>query len=349
YGLAGNPNLKWEVTTQFDAGLESGLLNDRLSVEFDYYHKTTDSILIALSTPGYFGNGQGGLITFNAGSVLNTGVEFSVGWRDQIGKVKYNIGVNGSTIHNEVIQVGGSSGVDSVLIGGAIGNGQTVTLSKKGFPIGAFYGYKTDGIFQNQADLDAYPHRSDAEIGFLKFVDVNGDGVIDDRDRTYLGSPIPTFIFGFNAGVELFGLDFSVNIQGQTGNTIFNVKEIVRPDKYNFESHVLNGWTSDGSTNTEPRPTWGGYNFLPSDKYVQDGSYLRIRSVVLGYSLPAELVKKILMTKIRVYLKAENLYTFTKYTGYSPEISSGSPIYNGLDFGGYPVTSVYSVGININF
>ncbi len=349
FGLNGNPDLKWEVTTQTDIGLETGLLNDRLTAEFDYYNKQTDDILIDLSTPGYYGNGPNQKVTYNAASVLNRGFEFTLGWRDQVGKVKYNISINGTTIHNEVLKIGGSSGVDSVLIGGYLGNGLPVTRTKVGLPIGAFYGYKTDGIFQNQAELDAYPHDAQAGVGDLRFVDVNGDGKINGNDRTYIGSPIPSFIFGCNFGLELYGLDFSFNIQGQTGNKIFNAKDVVRPDPYNFESNVLNRWTGPGTSTNEPRASFGGYNYAPSDHFIQDGSFIRLRNIILGYTLPSAWSKKITMQTIRVYVKADNLYTLTKYTGYTPEIASGDVIGNGIDNGIYPITAIFSFGVNLNF
>ncbi|MCK9422884.1 MAG: TonB-dependent receptor [Bacteroidales bacterium] len=349
YGINGNPNLKWEVTTQTDVGLEFGLFDSRLTAEFDYYNKKTNDILVLLSTPGYLGNGAGAKVRFNAASVVNRGFEFNLGWRDQVGKFKYYVGVLGTTIHNEVLSIGGNSGVDSVLIGGYLGNGVPVTQSQVGLPIGAFYGYQTDGVFQSQAELNAYPHNSQAGVGDLRFVDVNGDGKIDGLDRTYIGNPIPKFIFGFNFGFEIYGLDFSVNVQGQTGNKIFNGKEVVRPDPYNFESHVLNRWTGPGTSNTEPRPSFGGYNYTPSDHFIQDGSFLRIRNLVLGYTLPTSWSTKIYMQKFRIYVKADNLYTLTKYTGYTPEIGSSDVLSAGIDNGIYPITAVYSIGINLNF
>jgi len=349
FGINGNPNLKWEVTTQTDIGLEAGLFNDRLTGEFDYYHKTTDDILILLSTPGYYGNGPDQKVWYNAASALNRGFEFTLTWRDKIGKLKYNVSVNGTTIHNEVLKIGGASGVDSVLVGGYLGNGIPVTRSKVGLPIGAFYGYQTNGIFQTQAELNAYPHMSQAGVGDLRFVDVNGDGIIDGRDRTYIGSPIPTFIFGCNVGFEFKGIDFSFNIQGQTGNKIFNAKQAVRPDPYNFESSVLNRWTGPGTSTTEPRASFGGYNYTPSDHFIQDGSFIRLRNIIVGYTLPANWSRKITMQSIRLYVKADNLYTLTRYTGYSPEIASGDVIGSGIDGGIYPITAVFSFGVNLNF
>jgi hypothetical protein len=246
------------------------------------------------------------------------------------------------------LSIGGNSGVDSVLIGGDLSNGVRVTQTSVGSPIGEFYGYRTNGIFQSQAELDAYPHTSEAGIGDLRYVDVNGDGILDGRDRTAIGSPIPKFIFGFSFGFEIYGIDLSVNVQGQTGNKIFNAKEMVRPDPYNFESHVLNRWTGAGTSTTEPRPSFGGYNYQPSDHFIQDGTFVRIRNVILGYTLPASWGAKISMDKIKVYVKADNLYTWTSYTGYTPEIGGGI-LSAGIDTGIYPITAVYSIGINLNF
>ncbi len=165
-------------------------------------------------------------------------------------------------------------------------NGKNVTESRVGLPIGAFFGYKTDGIFQNQDELNSYPHTSNAGVGDLRYVDVNHDNIIDDRDRTYIGSPIPDFIFGLNFTGNYKGFDLSLDFIGQTGNKIFNAKEIVRPDPYNFEAHVWNRWTGPGTSNTEPRPSFGGYNYEPSDHFIYDGSYFRLRTFILGYTLP---------------------------------------------------------------
>jgi TonB-linked SusC/RagA family outer membrane protein len=349
YSVSGNPALKWESTTQGDAGLEIGLFKNKLTGEFDYYNRVTSNILIPLSTPDYLGNGQGAKVEFNAASVKNTGFESKITWKDKIGQVGYSITVLGSTIKNTVLKVGGSSGVDSVLYGGYLANGIPVTQSRVGLPIGAFYGYKTDGIFQSVADLNAYPHLSTAVPGDLRFVDVNHDGKIDGNDRTYIGSPIPKFILGLNLEADYKGFDFSVDIQGVYGNKIFNAKEVVRPDPYNWEKHVLGAWTGPGTSNTEPRATYGGNNYLPSDLFIQDGSFTRLRNVTLGYTFPPALTKKIAVSQLRIYIKGSNIYTLTKFTGYTPEIGSSDVLSNGIDYGTYPITSVYSFGINLTF
>jgi TonB-linked SusC/RagA family outer membrane protein len=350
YGKNGNTDLKWESTIQTDLGVEIGFFKNRLTGEFDYYHRKTDDILVELSTPGHLGNGQGQKVRYNAASVVNSGFEFNLSLKGSSGDIDYQVGILGSTIHNEVLSIGGNnSGIDSVLIGGYLGDGRPVTLSRVGLPIGAFYGYKTDGVFQTTGELDDYPHSSQAEPGDLRFVDVNGDGKLDGLDRTYIGSPIPKFIFGFNAEVEYKGIDFSFDFQGQTGNKIFNGKEVVRPDPYNFEKHVFNRWTGPGTSNTEPKPSFGGYNFTPSDRFIQDGSFVRLRSVALGYTLPSSIIKKEIIQQLRIYIKGSNLFTLTKFTGYSPEIGSYDVLSNGIDFGIYPITSTYSFGVNLTF
>lgn len=349
YGKSGNDNLRWETTTQADVGLEVGAYKNKLTAEFDYFHKITDDILIPLSTPGYLGNGQGQLIVYNAASVLNTGFEFNFNWKETKGDFSYSLGFLGSFIHNEVLAIGGSSGVDSVLYGGYLGNGIAVTQSRVGLPIGAFFGYKTDGLFQSTDELAAYPHTSAAGPGDLRFVDVNVDNKINDQDRTFLGSPIPKFIYGFNFSCGYKSFDFSLDIQGQTGNKIFNGKEVFRPDPYNFEKHVINRWTGPGTSNSEPRASWGGYNYIPSDRFVQDGSFIRLRNLMIGYTLPSTLTDKISAQKLRLYIKGSNLYTLAKFTGYTPEISSGGVLDNGIDSGVYPIPAVYSFGINLTF
>jgi len=349
YIKTGNPDLKWETTTQTDIGLEIGFFNNRLTGEFDYYNRQTDDILVELSTPGHLGNGQGARVRYNAAAVLNRGFEFNLQWREKVGDFNYSIGLLGTTIHNEVLNIGGNSGVDSVLVSGYLGNGIPVTLTRVGKPVGAFYGYVTDGIFQSQDELNAYPHMSQAGIGDLRFVDVNEDGRLDGDDRTYIGSPVPDFIFGLNVNLGYKNFDFAIDIQGQTGNKIFNGKDVVRPDPYNFEARVWDRWTGPGTSNEEPRPSFGGYNYTPSDKFILDGSFIRLRNVILGYTLPERISQRLSISNIRVYLKATNVFTLTKYTGYSPEIGSYDVLSNNIDNGIYPISAVYAFGINVSF
>ena len=349
YGRTGNPDLRWETTTQLDIGLEFTMFDRKLSAEIDYFNRLTEDILVELATPGHLGNGQGQRVRYNAASIENSGIELSLEWADTIGDLGYTIGVIGNTVQNEVKAIGGNAGIDSLLIGGFLPNGQSVTLTRVGQPIGAFYGYRTDGVFQNQAELDAYPHLSLAGVGDLRFVDVNGDGVINGDDRTYLGSPIPDLVFGFNFDFEYKGWDLSIGLQGVSGNKIFNGKNVVRPDPYNFEAHVWDRWTGEGTSNTEPRPSFGGYNYLPSDRFIHDGSYLRLRTLALGYTLPNRIVGKIGFSTARLYVRANNLFTLTNYTGYTPEIGSFDVLSNGIDNGVYPIPRIFTTGITTSF
>ncbi len=345
YGVFGNPDLVWESTYQTDIGLEVGFLEDKLTAEIDYYNKLTKDILVDLPIPGYQGNGIGAAITYNAAEVLNTGLELSLNWADELSAgFRYKIGGMITSIHNETMQVMGT-GDD----GDYINNQAGTTKTKKGLPIGAFYGYVTDGIFQNQAELDAYPHLSNAGIGDIRFVDTDNNGILNGEDRTYIGSPIPKILYGFNAEASFKSFSISIDFQGQQGNKIYNAKETVRPDLYNFEQHYFNRWTGEGTSNSEPRASSGGYNFLQSDRFIQDGSYFRLRSISLAYSLPKSLMEKISMRSAQVYVRGTNVFTSSKYTGYSPEVSNDNVLENGIDTGLYPVPSVYSVGFNISF
>jgi TonB-linked SusC/RagA family outer membrane protein len=347
YGVSGNPNLKWESTKQLDIGTEFGLFDDRLTAELDFYHRTTQDILIDLAVPGYYGNGDGAVITFNAGEVINKGFEFNVGWSSQAGALKYSLRAIGTTIKNETVKVSGTGGTDEQLIG--LFGGRQVTRTRPGDPIGSFYGYQVIGVFQNTAELNTYPHLSSTEVGDLKFADTNGDGLLTPADRINLGSPIPRFLYGFNVNLEYKRFDVVIDFQGQSGNKIFNGKEIIRPDPYNFEKRYFNFWDGEGTSNLEPRPSNGGVNYEPSSRYIYDGSFFRVRNLSIGYTLPSEISAKAGMKTARAYIRATNLFTVSEFTGYTPEIVSGNPVTNGIDGGTYPIPRIFSAGLNLTF
>lgn len=347
YGVSGNPNLKWESTRQVDVGVEAGFFDDRLTAEIDYYHRTTNDILIDLPVPGYYGNGDGAVITFNAGEVLNKGFEMNLGWNSEVKGVKYSVGLVGTTIHNEVLKVSGTGESDEELIG--LFNGRQITRTVPGLPIGSFYGYNVIGVFQNSTELNGYPHLSETEVGDLKFEDVNKDGVLNSADRTNLGSPIPTLLFGLNINLAYKNFDVTVDVQSQHGNKIFNGKEIVRPDPYNFERRYINFWNGDGSSNSEPKPSNGGVNYEPSSRYIYDGSFIRLRNISLGYTLPQAFVDKGGVKTVRAFVRVTNLLTVSKFTGYTPEIVSGNPVLNGIDVATYPIPRIFSGGLTMTF
>ncbi|MBK6265053.1 TonB-dependent receptor [Marivirga sp. S37H4] len=340
----GNPNLRWEIVEQYNVGLELGFYQERLTAELDYYNRDTDGVLIDLAVPGYLGNGTG-LVFYNAGKVRNRGFEFNINWQDEIGDFTYNIGINGATLKNEVLEVSGVEGSDELL--GSVNN-NVVSRTVAGLAIGSFYGYKVEGVFQNADQIANTPTFAGTQPGDLIFADVNDDGVLNGDDRTFIGSPIPDFNYGISLGGTYKNIGLNILLQGQEGNEILNYKETVRPDRYNFEAHVYDYWRGEGTSNTEPRPTDGGNNYRISSHYIQDGSFLRLRTVTLSYNFPQTLMENMGINTARVYLRGNNVFTLTDFTGYSPEVPGGTLI-NGVDQGTYPVSSVYSVGVNLTF
>ena len=340
-----NPDLKWEASRQFNAGVEAGFFANRLTTEVDFYNKVTSGVLIRVDIPQYVGAEEPPVL--NAADVLNRGFDISVNWRET-GIFSYNFGVVASTVYNEVLSLGEGK---EFLLGGDLGvGGKRITRTIPGLPIGAFYGYEIEGIFQNQQEIENSPTIGDEKPGDFKFRDLNGDGVITaDGDKAYLGSSIPDFIFGFSMGASYKGLDFSIDFNGQTGNMVANAKKAARFGTYNYEVSYLDRWTGEGTSNTEPRVTNGGHNYLESEWFLEDASYIKLRNVQLGYTLPEALIQKLRFKKIRFYVSGTNLMTWSKYSGYTPEIVSESVLSNGVDQGVFPLAKTYTFGISADF
>ena len=337
-----NPNIKWERTEQVDLGINTGVLNDKLTFEFDYFRKTTNDMLVDIPIVASAGYQQ--FQTKNIGTILNQGLEFSATWKSSINEFNYSIGFNGTTIKNEVLSLGGE-GID---IYGGSANG-SISKTAEGHPIGAFYGYVTDGVFQTLDEIYAYPHFAGTEPGDIRFRDLNGDNVIDENDRDFIGSPIPDFMGGMYFNFDYKGFDFNLDWQFQVGNEIYNAKKAVRPGNYNFEVSFLDRWTGEGTSNSEPRLTNGGNNYLVSDRFIESADYMRLRNIQFGYSISEDIVSKWGISKLRFYLSATNIWTITSFTGYSPEINSSTPIAANIDTGGYPVPATYNLGVNLTF
>ncbi len=346
---AGNPDLRWEETEQFDVGINMDLLQGRLIAEFDYYVKTTNDILVRLEPAGYLGVGAFQSITYNVANVQNKGFEFNLTWRDKIGDFNYQVGGLGSFVENEVLNLGANIGADSVITGGDLGNGQRVAQTVVGYPIGFFYGYKVAGVFQNEAQLEEFPSLSAQRAGDFIYEDTNEDGILNAEDRTVIGNSIPDFIYGFNASVGYKNINLSCDFQGQTGVDIYNGKQAITSSLYNREAKFNNRWTGEGSTNEHPRATQGGVNYSPSDYFVEDGSFLRLRTLTLSYDIPSGLLESVKAQSLRFYVRGTNLVTFTKYSGYSPDLGAGSPLDGVIDRGVYPISKVYSAGLNLTF
>lgn len=348
YTGAGNNDLIWESTYQSNIGLEGGAFSDRLVFDLDYYNKKTKDILVLLDVPGYYGFGSFQQVRFNAATVVNKGLEFNLTWREKRGDFNYQFNVLGTTVHNEVISLGSTTPSDSVIYSGGLSNGKRVTATTAGYPIGSFIGYKTQGIFQNTEDLNNHPHLITQGVGDLIYQDTNGDGNLNPADRVILGSPIPDFIYGFGMQFGYKGLNLSLDFQGQTGNDIYNGKNQTRFSIYNFEGRVRNRWTGPGTSNTEPGLDNLAGNYDESDYYIEKGDFLRLRTILLSYDLPDKWIEKAGFKDVSVYVRGTNVFTLTGYSGYSPEIG-GEPLSAGIDQGIYPITSVYSVGLNLSF
>ena len=344
-----NPNVKWETTTQKDVGLDLAAFKNKLSFTFDYFYKKTTDMLLILPqamTSGFKSTGYE-----NRGSIENKGVEIQFNWRNNIGDFRYSFGANIATLKNKVLSLGSTGKpINSSLFF------DLSTYTEVGHSIREFYGYATDGIFQNQAEINSHATQSGAVPGDIRFKDLNNDNVIDSKDRTFIGNPYPDFYYGINASFSYKNFDLSLLFQGQQGNDIYNATKFWLTNSgfnYNKGTQILNRWTGTGSSNSEPRVTTidANQNSRASDRYIEDGSYLRLKNVQLGYTFPNELLKKAGITNVRIYFSGLNLLTFTKYSGYDPEVGmarSGDRTI-GFDEVTYPQNRGYNIGINLTF
>lgn len=347
-GALANPEIKWEKQKTFDVGLDFRLLKSKINITADYFEKRTEDLLLTPQVSGILGvyaPGSSAPIV-NAGTVDNKGFEFQIGYDDEISDdFKFNINYNFTTLKNKVIYVASENGF---VAGGSFGVGQDPpSRMEVGYPIGYFYGLKMDGIFQNQSEVDAHATQTNAAPGDIRFVDINEDGEINSDDRTNLGNPIPDITMGLNLGFNYKKFDFTSYVFASLGNEI--VRNYERNQNLTNRSvYFLDRWTGEGSTNEHPRVTTGATsNTLFSDYFVEDGSYVRIQNVQLGYTLPENIIEGV--DKFRIYASVNNVYTFTKYKGYDPSASSGAPIGGGIDQGFYPVPRTYMLGLNIKF
>ncbi|TVQ93477.1 MAG: TonB-dependent receptor [Bacteroidetes bacterium] len=346
-----NADLKWEESEQLNVALDFGFFRNRLTGSLDYYIKTTRDLLEVVPIPGHVGNDPP---FSNVGSVENRGVEMSVDWRNFDRTFKYSIGVNAAYNQNKMIKIGNE---DGFLQGARWAVFQGVTRAEVGLPIGFFYGFVTDGIFQTQAEVFQHVNsagqllQEDARPGDVRFVDVNGDGKIDDADRTMIGNPTPKWTFGLNSNLEYGQFDLSFLIIGTYGNDIFNGMQRRDLRFTNRTVHDLDRWTGEGTSNTVPRFTFNDVNnnYRISDLYIEDGSYLRLKNIQIGYTIPRTVLNRIQANTWRVYLSAENLFTLTKYRGADPEIGALSSFDIAIDRGIYPQARTFRLGTSITF
>lgn len=345
-----NPDLKWEESEQTDIGLDFGFFNNALTFSADYYIKKTNGMIIDMPIPAYIGEERP---LANVGDMENSGVEFELGYQFRVADVQFAIKGNASYLHNKLKNLGNAEGY--LDLDGIQGYDGIITRAENGQPFPFFYGYKTGGVFQNAAQIAGYVNskgemlQPNAQPGDIIYVDVNGDGVIDTNDRTNIGKGTPDWTYGLNLNVAWRGLDFNLFLQGVSGADVFD--GTYRSDIYsgNYPEWVLDRWTGEGTSNRVPRLVAGNNDsWKVSDLYVYDGSYLRLKNICLGYTLPEKWTRKVSISKLRFYVMAENLFTWTKYHGFDPEIASGGTSL-GVDRGIYPQARTWTVGLNLSF
>ena len=354
-GKLPNKIAQWETAEKLDIGLDAKLFNNKLEIVADYFLEDRVDLLIEnLPVSGILGTTAPGSSapTVNAGTTRSEGYELLLNYSDNISEnLSFNVSYNVTKIKGEVINIIG----DVSPTGGSFGVGQPLlpSIMTVGQPIGSFYGLQTNGIFQNQAEVNAHPTQEGlgyaASPGDIRYVDVNGDNKIDADDRTFIGKPLADYFMGFNFSINYKNFDFSAYTYAEVGKEMVRNYERDQPN-VNRLDYYLDRWTGPGTSNTVPRATTGATtNKLFSDFFVEDASFVRIQNIQLGYSLPEDLLEKIGMSKVRIYTSVNNAFTFTKYKGFDPAATNGAAIGGGIDSGFYPAVRQYILGLNVSF
>lgn len=368
-----NPDLKWETSVQTNIGFDAALFGGRVTLVADYYKKESEDILLNIPLPST----SGATSAFrNAGAIQNDGFELSLGYRDAEGDFQWSVNANVTTVNNQVTSLGGGEPIFNVNTRGipAFGRFNNFTITREGGEIGAFYGWKTGGIFQNQQEVDNHAFQSEQTVaGDRRFLDIAGppdeegnptgpDGVINDLDRTVIGSPFPDAFIGVNLGGSYKNLDFSLFFNGSFGNDILNYSKNVLENVWYDKSvgfsniskdYYQNHWQGEGTSNSLARPTMDDFNQngRVSDHFVEDGSYVRLKNIQIGYTLPRHVTENFWIRQARVYISAQNILTFTGYSGLDPEIGSLSNeiTTTAIDVGSYPLPKVVLCGLDMTF
>lgn len=349
----GNSRIKWETSNQLNAGVDVQVLNGSLSVSLDYFNKITDDLLIKQPIASSAGKAEAPWV--NNGKILNRGFEVSIDYVNHIGDFNYSVNLNGASLYNEVLEV------NAPIPGGAIGSDK-ITMTEKGYPIGSFYLYEMEGIFQDEGEI--FTHAIQGKTirpGDVMYKDQDGNGLIDGNDRVHSGSPIPKFTAGLNVSLGYKNFDLSLFFQGAYGQKIYSVlnrdiEGFYRP--FNVTQRYFdNHWTGAGTSNEYPRASWdgSGNNTKFSTRFLDDGSYTRLKNLQLGYSVPQTVIERLHVTSLRIYFSGTNLLTFTKYTGMDPEMTTSDNARSegdraaGMDWGTYPSAKSYNLGVNLTF
>lgn len=347
---AANNALRWERQLQANIGFDMNFANTKFSISADYFEKKVDGLLFVPSASLYLGTVP--IPTANIGTTKSSGVDATLGYNDRIGKnFKLSTAFTFTTVKNMVTATNDDG--SARIFGGGYFNGQSqnVTVFAKGYSPGFYYGYKTDGLFQTSADIGKSATQTGAQPGDIRFVDSNGDGVINDLDKTRIGDPFPDFTLGWNLSLEYKNFDFNAFTYASVGNDVYRAYE--RNANYtNKFQNVLDRWTGPGTTNDARNPRYAftdaNNNSRVSDRYVEDGSFVKLKTIQLGYSLPASAIQKV-FKGVRVYAQVKNAFILTDYSGYDPEVTGGGLLDTGVDRGAYPQSRTYAVGLDIKF
>lgn len=328
---------KWETTEQLNAGVDFGVFNNRLTGTVDVFKRDTKEMLLSVTAPAHVGNRYSA--TANVGTVTNQGIEITLNHRNQIGQLAYSVGGNVSFIRNELTALNGGEKVWG-----------DRTVCDEGLPLYTFWGYQYDGIFSTQEEIDEYLWGEGAAVSYkpgdARFRDLNNDGFINEDDKTGLGNPFPWLTYGMNLGAEWNGFDVQVFFQGVYGNEIYNALRIRTEGKGNdatLSTSMRNVWSRTNPEGTIPDPFGNPINYENSSRFVESGAYLRLKNVQLGYTLPSVWTEKVGMSRCRIYVSGSNIFTFTDYSGYDPEVGGG------VDYGNYPQSRTFMLGVNVNF
>jgi TonB-linked SusC/RagA family outer membrane protein len=343
----GNPVLKWETSKQLDIGLDLTFFGGKLNFVADYFNKKIDNMLLIVPLPTALGFPNSPYS--NAGNMQNKGWEFELSYKNNIGDFSYNLSGNISAYRNKVTKLGNGEPIYATAH-----LGEVITKTEVGQPVGYYYGYLTNGIFQNAKQVEDSPQRDVSSPGDVRFKDINGDGILDARDRTKIGNPWPNFVYGFTASASYKKFDISIFIQGSQGNDVMNIERYDTESGtgyYNAPKGFLEkSWSGEGSTDRYHKISQNqGLNNSVSDYFVENGSYMRIKNVQLGYNFSSQLLQKIKVTQLRLFVGAQNLLTLTGYSGLDPEIGSADPKLTGIDQGYYPQARTFMIGINAKF
>lgn len=350
-----SPDIRWEETAMTNIGIDFMSLNNRLTLTADWYVKNTKDILLNVPIPISTGGSNDPIR--NAGKIQNKGFEFNLGWNDSLSK-DFSYGVNfiGTYNKNEVVEMGSES---QVITGGTIHGGTYTSKTLAGYPIGGFWLIPTDGYFNSEEEVQAYQKdgvliQPSAEPGDIRFKDTNNDGTINDDDRIYCGSPFPKFTYSINGNISYKNIDFTIGFQGVSGNKIYNATRLELEDVTrgtNYLSSCLDYWTPENLDAAHPRLIWTdpNRNSRPeSDRYLENGSYFRLRNLQIGYTIPTYKLHG-LVQKARIYFNAENLFTITSYSGYTPDVNSTDVYSRGFDEFIYPSNRTFMIGLNVTF